>query len=268
MSNTIQKVITKEDIKESLSSLGITSGMIVEVHANYSSLKNVLGGARTIVDALLETLSSGTIIMPLEFKGNSEPSEWDNPSVSPNLWEDVRNNIPSTNPLFSDLSDGDEIVEAFRKRDDVVFSNHPYYPFVAWGKYAKLLCNRQSTHFPLADESPIARLYELKGKVLLIGCDFSFCSCMYLAEYHNETRPIVIKGANKQTANGDSKWKEYLDLDLDTKPFIKIGEIMHKKSMIQETNLESCKMQFFNATDAIDEASKYFEKSVVYDLYR
>lgn len=38
--------------------------------------------------------------------------------------------------------------------------------------------------------------------------------------------------------------------------------------MIQEMDLNSCHTQLFSATTAIDETSKYFDKTIVYDLYR
>lgn len=265
----VQQVITKEDIINSLKRLGVTSNMILEVHAKLSSFEYVLGGARTVVDALLELVGDGgTIVMPLHFKDNAEPSNMTRPSISADLWETVRQEMPANNPVLSDLSEGNEIVDEFRKRDDVVFSTHPNFAYVAWGKYAKLLCNRQSTHFPLADESPIARLYELKGNVLLMGCGFEECTCMHLAEYHSEARPIVIKGASTLNKNGEREWKKYLDLELDSNVFIKVGEIMRKKGMIQEMDLNSCHIQLFSATTAIDETSKYFDKTIVYDLYR
>lgn len=266
---TIQQVVTKEDIKNVLMKLGVTSNMILEVHAKLSSFEYVVGGARTVVDALLELVGDGgTVVMPLQFKDNSEPSNWNNPSVSSDLWEEIRKEIPASNPVLSDLVEGSEVVDEFRKRDDVIFSSHPSYAYAAWGKYAKLLCNRQSTHFPLADESPTARLYELKAKVLLIGCDFNECSCMHLAEYHSEARPIVVKGASTLNKNGEREWKKYLDLDLDSNVFSKVGNEMKNKGMIQEIDLNSCHIKLFNVTDAIEETSRYFDKTIVFDLYR
>jgi len=38
--------------------------------------------------------------------------------------------------------------------------------------------------------------------------------------------------------------------------------------MIRETTLGGCRIQFFPAAAAIDEAVRYFDKTVVYDLYR
>jgi len=77
--------------------------------------------------------------------------------------------MPAYDPVITDVKDMSEITENFRHRDGIVSSAHPSRSFAAWGRYARLMCNRQSMHFPLAEESPAARLYELKGSVLLLG---------------------------------------------------------------------------------------------------
>ena len=248
MKQTVSDPVTKESFIQALKSLGITGNQILEVHTQMSSFGYVIGGARTIVDGLMELCENGgTILMPAQTVDNSEPSDWEYPAVAPTLYK--------------------EIVENFRLRDGVITSSHPTFSYSAWGRYARLLCNHQSMHFPLADESPTARLYELKGYVLLIGCDFDSATCMHLAEYRSDCRPIGIQGAKVKTAEGDV-WRKYLDLRLDSDIFLKVGQMMRKKNMVRETMLGGCKITLFSAANAIDEAMRYFDKTMVYDLYR
>ncbi len=266
--HTVKQPVTKESFMSELRKLGVGSNQLLEVHASLSAFDYVVGGAATIVDALLELVEDGgTILMPTNVIGNSEPSKWTSPAVPPSLYKDVRNAIPAFNTKNSDIYGMGSVAENFRHRQGVVISSHPSVSYAAWGRYAKLLCNRQSLHFPLAEESPCARLYELKGLVLLIGTDFDTCTCMHLAEYRNDSRPITIEGAALDTDEG-VKWKKYLDLKLDGSDFLKVKEIMQKNNQIRETDLGGCHIQLFSAATAIDEATKYFEKSVVYELYR
>ena len=265
---TVRDPVTKESLIAALKSLGVTGNQILEVHSSLSSFEYVVGGARTIVDALMEIAGTGgTILMPTQTTENSEPSKWCDPAVSASLYKEVRAAMPPYDSRKSDLRMMGDVVENFRHREDVVISSHPAVSYAAWGRYARLLCNRQSMHFPLAEESPCARLYELKGYVLLIGTDFDKCTCMHLAEYRCDCRPIVINGACLNTKDGPV-WKKYLDLDIDSDAFIKIRERMVKKKMIRETVLGGSRIQYFSAAAAIDEATRYFDRTVVYDLYR
>ena len=265
---TVSHPVTKEILKQALKKLGVTGTQILEVHASLSSFEHVVGGARTVVDALLElSENGGTILMPTQVSGNSEPSEWTMPAVSPDLYKAVREAIPPYDARHSDMPFMSDVAENFRHREGVVISSHPSVSSAAWGRYAKLLCNRQSLHFPLSEESPCARIYELKGSVLLLGTDFDTCTCMHLAEYRCDCRPIGIEGACMKTADG-TEWKKYLDLKLDSSVFPKVRRILQKKNLIHEMMLGGCHMQLFPAAAAIDEATSYLEKTVVYDLYR
>ena len=265
---TIKQPVTKDILKKALQKLGVNGSQILEVHASLSSFDHVIGGAETVVDALMELCENGgTILMPMQTSGNSEPAEWKNPGVSPSLYRAVREAIPPYDARHSDIPFMSDINENFRHREGVVISSHPTVSYAAWGRYAKLLCNRQSLHFPLSEESPCARLYELKGHVLLMGTDFDTCTCMHLAEYRCDCRPVMVNGACVKTEEGN-EWKKYLDLELDSSVFLIVRKLMQKKNMIREMMLGGSHLQLFSASQAVDEATKYLERTVVYDLYR
>lgn len=265
--SVVHSILTKDELVNKLKKLGVTSSMILEVHVSLDALPYVVGGAQSVVDALMELAKDGgTIMMDLNPLDTCDPSLWKNPSVSPWLYEDIRKNTPAFQPSLCDIGN-DPIVENFRKRDGVVFSGHPKYCYAAWGRYAKLLCNRQSLHFPLAEESPVARLYELKGYVLNIGCPFSDITCLHLAEYRSDCRPIKIE-TSCVNMDGQKQWKRYLDLEIDDSEFNRIRSNLLNADQIRTESIGDCEMELFQATNAIDEATKYFEKTVVYDLYR
>ncbi len=264
----IESVVTKEALAKALKFVGLEKNMNVEVHVSLSSLGYVIGGARTVVDVLMEIITEGgTILMPTQTADNTDPSSWVNPPASPSVWQEIRDNMPAYDPEKSDLLCMGTVAENFRHRNGVISSGHPTASFAAWGRYARVLCNRQSMHFPLAEESPIARLYELKGHVLLIGADFSSATCLHLAEYRTECRPIKIASACMMH-DGKRSWKRYLDLDLDNSDFEKIRPELNKKNLIRETVLNDCRISLFPVNAAVDEATVFFEKSVVFDLYR
>ena len=122
-------------------------------------------------------------------------------------------------------------------------------------------------HFPLAEESPAARLYEMKGFVLLIGCNLDKATCMHLAEYRTDNRPIIINGACIQTQSGP-RWTTYLDLETDSSIFNTVRSELVKKKAIREIACGGSHIQFFPVEYAVDETVKYLERNSVYELYR
>ncbi|MBQ1467655.1 MAG: AAC(3) family N-acetyltransferase, partial [Solobacterium sp.] len=61
MDKVIQNIVTKDSLVKALRDLGVEENMILEVHSSLSSFGFVLGGARTVVDALIEAVGeSGT----------------------------------------------------------------------------------------------------------------------------------------------------------------------------------------------------------------
>lgn len=80
--NKTKTMNTKESIIEDFKRLGLEKGMTVIVHSSLSSIGWVCGGAVTVVQALMETVTEyGTIVMPTQTTYNSEPSYWQNPPV-------------------------------------------------------------------------------------------------------------------------------------------------------------------------------------------
>lgn len=269
MSKTeLTDVLTKDKLIAGLKSLGITGSQILEVHTQMSAFNYVVGGAKTIVDGLMELCQNGgTILMPTQVSDNSEPSDWMNPPISPELWKTIRQEIPAYQEQESEIRYMGSVAQNFQHRKGVISSKHPHVAYAAWGRYAKLLVNGQSLHFPLSEESPAARLYELKGYILLMGVDMTSCTAMHLAEYRADCRPIGIEGAMVQTESG-LEWKEYLDLRIDSDDFQKVESILRKKELLRETVICGCPVQLFSAQDAIDVATRFLENSSVFDLYR
>lgn len=264
----VENVVTKQKLKDAFESVGLGENQIVEVHASLSSLGYVIGGAQTVVDALMETVTSqGTLIMATHTSGNTDPSGWQNPAVPAEQWDEIREAMPAYEPETGDLYKMGAVAENFRHRPHTVCSCHPVLSYTAWGRYAKLLCNRQSLHFPLAEESPAARLYEMKGSVLLIGTGFETATCMHLAEYRCECRPIIIE-STCVNADGRRTWKRYLNLDIRSDEFAQVGAQLAKKSLIRQTKLNSCLIQMFPVSAAVDEAVDYFDRNTIYNLYR
>ena len=259
MTKLIEKAITKDEIVNKLKSLGVKSGMVLEVHLALSSFGYVIGAAQAVVDALIECVGyDGTLVMPMQDANNCDPTMYDRPPIDHALHQLVRDNIPAFNKKESDGVEMGAIADNFRRRDGVIISSNPSLAYAAWGKYAKLICDHQSLHFSLGEESPIAKMYELSASVLLIGVPYSKCTCMHLAEYRSSYRPIVLQGAAVEI-NGKRVWKKYLDIDLNSKIFDEIGTEMEKKLSVSNIMIGETYAKLFKLDQAIDYATMYLK---------
>lgn len=260
--------ITKKDLIDALKKNGVNPGLTLEVHCAMSSFGYVVGGAQTIVDALMDTVGyNGTLLMALQNAENCEPTYNQNAQISCDDMQMIRDNLPVFNKKATDANQMGEVVNNLRRREGVVISNHPRNSFVSWGKYAKLLCNRHSLHFSLSEESPTARLTELKGYILLMGCDYDKTTALHLAEYRSDVRPIQVQGSAIEV-DGQRIWKKHLDMDLDSSEFIAIGKRLETKKIATTFKIGSCICKLFRSDLAVDEAVRYFAETNCLKYYR
>ena len=88
---TVAQPVTKDMLITALKKLGVSGSQIIEVHSKMSSFDYIVGGARTVVDALMEICGDGgTILMPTQNIDNSEPSDWQYPGIEPYLYKEIR----------------------------------------------------------------------------------------------------------------------------------------------------------------------------------
>lgn len=260
LNKRIDEAITKNELVSKLRQLGIKEKMVLETHIALSSFGYVIGGAQAVVDALIEAVGfEGTLIMPMQDAYNCDPTIWDAPIIDHHLHQTIRDNIPAFNRKESDGVEMGSVVDNFRRRDGVIVSNNPSLAYVARGRYAKLICDRQSLHFSLGEESPIARMYELNAYVLMIGVPYSKCTCLHLSEYRSNYRPIVLQGAAVEI-KGKRVWKKYLDIDLNSQIFNQIGYKMEEVIDIKSIMIGHAEAKLFALDEAIDFAVDYLQK--------
>ena len=259
-SNLIKEVITKEDIVTALGKLGVKKGMVLEVHSSLRSFGYVVGGAQAVVDALIDAVGyEGTIVMPLQSGNNTEPSNWMNPPIDRSLWQTIRDHTPAFDAKDSDVRLMGEVVNNFRRRRGVYASYHPSSAFVAYGKYAKLICSRHELHYSLSKRSPLGQMMKLKTYVLLLGVSYDNCTGMHLAEYESNVRPIILQGGCIETDTG-RQWVKYLDIDLNSDEFLHSGRKMEEKGLVKNMKIGQAECRLFSLKNAVDATTVYLKK--------
>ncbi len=217
---------TVESIAADLGRLGVRPGQVLLVHASLSSLGWVCGGPVAVIHALEKVLGpDGTLMMPVFTGEYSDPGQWCNPPVPESWWETIREKMPSFDSGLTPSREMGIVAETFRKRDGVLRSGHPQSSFAARGPAAKELVEGHGFDYGLGENSPLARLYDLDGAVLLLGVYFEKNTSLHLAEYRADFpgRTEDVDGA-PVTVDGKRTWVELKDIRLDESDFEIIGE--------------------------------------------
>jgi aminoglycoside 3-N-acetyltransferase len=161
--------ITKQSLIVDLKKIGLQPGDSVLVHSSLSKIGFVNGGARTVVDALLETIGEeGTLLFP------AYPASGRNKDY---LKKKLVFDIAKT------PSQVGSITEYFRKLNGIFRSFHPTDSVCAKGKLAEFYTN---THYgqltPYNEFSPFKKLCAKNGKILMLGTNLSSCSNFHTLE--------------------------------------------------------------------------------------
>ena len=218
--------VTVDSLQADFAALGVESGMTLLVHSSMSAMGWVNGGAVAVIIALQEVLgSTGTLVMPAHSTGLNDPSGWENPPVPRSWWHIIRETMPAYRPDLTPTRNMGVISETFRKQKGVLRSSHPHFSFCALGAHAEEITDNHSLAFGMGEESPLARIYDLGGHVLLLGVGYDRNSSLHLAEYRATypTKRIVQEGA-PICMSGVGTWTTFENVDLDASDFERIGD--------------------------------------------
>ena len=243
---------TRQSLARDLRHLGLEAGTTVLVHSSLRSLGWVSGGAVAVVQALMEVITAeGTLVMPTHSGDLSDPAGWKNPPVPQSWWTIIRQTMPAFDPRTTPARGMGRIVEVFRTWPDVLRSDHPATSFAAWGKQAAFVTVNHIPDNEMGDSSPLGRLYDLDGWVLLMGVGYDSNTSFHLAEYRLPgAKPI--RPSAPIIENGQRVWKAYDDIDLDDSTFEQMGADFEAAGHVSTGNVGSAEARFFTQRRAVD----------------
>lgn len=250
-------IISKSDMIIQLEQLGIQKGMMLLVSADTSHMGYLLGGYQALIEAMMEVVGfEGTIVMPCFTPQLADPASVSTP-LARQYWQEARENAYPFDRKLSEPEGSDPLVYQFLRNDAVARSYHPLYSFAAWGKYAKLICDKHPLHFALGKDSPLGKIVELNGYCVMLGSDYEQCTMFQMARYNGELSPVRIVSA-PITSNNELQWKNMLDVQFSTKNFSEIGEVMEDKHVVKTSYLGNGRCYLFSAREALTSATAYF----------
>ncbi len=160
----MENTLMKKEIVEALKRLGLGRGAAVEVHSSMGRIGSVEGGARTVIDALMEVVGEeGAMVM----------SAYRVTLPLPLTEEEKKKGIIAKVRKLNESTDHRTgmgiIVDTFCNVPGT-YLGEGINRVCAWGRDAKL------------HSRGYEYLLSVDGWVLLIGVDINRCSCMHTAE--------------------------------------------------------------------------------------
>ena len=153
-------MVDRAELSSQLRALGVRSGGVLVVHTAFSKVSPVEGGPRGVIDALLTVLGpQGTLVMP---------------------------SMADDDDLIFDAASSPcagmgVVADTFWRMAGVMRSDSPH-AFAAMGPHALTIANSHPIDVPHGPDSPVGRVHDLDGQVLLLGVGHDANTTIHLAE--------------------------------------------------------------------------------------
>jgi aminoglycoside 3-N-acetyltransferase len=115
----------------------------------------------------------------------------------------------------------------------------------------------------MGDSSPLARIYDLDGWILLLGATFECASSLHLAEYRAEypKKKFQKRGAPMER-DGKREWVEFSDYDTTPSDFPAIGaSFTEKTGLVRSGRVANARALLFPQRQFVDHGVKWLEEN-------
>ena len=146
------RLFTKAELQKQLEAMGILPTDTLLVHSSMKAIGEVEGGADTVLDALMDYMHKGLLILPTH--------TWQQINAEYNVFDVLHE--PSCVGILTNI---------FRQRPGVIRSWHPTHSVAAYGKdAADYTRGEEQFDTPCPRAGCYGKLYDRKAKILFLGC--------------------------------------------------------------------------------------------------
>ncbi len=248
-------VVSERDLAQGLADLEIDAGSLVLVHASLSAFGIVAGAEQTVVQAVRSAVGPfGTIVMPAQSWQLCDPDFLDDPALGAGQRARVRDALPVYDERLTPTRSMGRIAELFRLQPDSRRSPHPHRSFAAAGLEAPEITRVHEPASPFGESSPLARLYDLDARLLLLGIGFDKCTALHLAEGRaaaGRDRAVVRNGAAIEV-QGERRWQTWEEPVVDDGDFDAIGSAFETAGRVRRVTIGNALCRSMSLAELVD----------------
>jgi aminoglycoside 3-N-acetyltransferase len=206
-------LVTRSHLAGDLETLGLRPGGLVMVHCRMSALGQVIGGAESVVRALLDALEPDGTLMAYTGWQDEPPDDLDA------LDEETRRAHLEEHPAYDprvalSRRDHGRVPEALRTWPGALHSGHPEAGVAAVGPLADELTASHPYDDAYGAGTPYARLVGLGGQVAMLGAPLESATLVHHAE-------SIARAPGKRRVGyhypvfegGERVWRTFSDID-------------------------------------------------------
>ena len=206
-------VVTRSRLVNDLGRLGVGAGGVVMVHCRLSALGHLVGGAETVVRALLDALGPGGTLVAYTGWQDAPPDDVDT------LDREERRAYLEEQPVYDprvalSRRDHGRVPELIRTWPGALHSGHPEAGMAAVGALAPEITASHPYDDAYGAGTPYARVVEFGGQVAMLGAPLDTVTLVHHAE-------AVARVPHKRRIGyrypvfegGERVWRRFSDID-------------------------------------------------------
>ena len=243
--------VTKDDITQGLVNLGLKTGDLLMVHSSLSSIGFVEGGAKTIVDCLLDVLGNeGTLVVPT--------------FTYPSAFTDSADEMWVFDPSSTNSGVGSITNEVIR-RSSSRRSIHLWHSVSSIGPLSELIVSAgRSSAWDF--DSPMSWILSNGGSILLLGVPYQNLTAIHVWEVEFQVDYRRDYYIERRLRKPDGKIEPLLSRVHSPKEsypgqdFNRFGERLEGDNKVNKGSVGNAIARLFSAEDAYSLAKKMYQE--------
>ncbi len=206
-------LVTRAALRTDLERLGVRPGDDVMVHAALRRVGPMLNGPDALIGALLDAVGpTGTVLAYTDWDARYDELLDDDGRV-PERW---RQHVPPFDPAASrSIRDNGALPEFLRTTPGARRSGNPGASVAALGARAEHYTADHPLPYGYGAGSPLARLVERRGRVLMVGAPLDTMTLLHHAEHLADVagKRVIRTEVPFRTADGGVEWQVLEEFD-------------------------------------------------------